>query len=56
MSTRRTLLVGLGLLVVLALVPADLTGLGLPYAGLKRYGSYILTLWLVTAKIGRAHV
>ncbi len=49
MSTRRTLLVGLGLLVVLALVPADLTGLGLPYAGLKRYGTYILTLWLVTA-------
>ena len=60
MSTRRTLLVGLGLLVVLALVPADLTGLGLPYAGLKRYGTYILTLWLVTAiaamEIGRAHV
>ena len=49
MSTRRTLLVGLGLLVVLALIPADLTGLGLPYAGLKRYGTYILTLWLVTA-------
>lgn len=49
MSTRRALLAGLGLLVVLALVPADLTGLGLPYPGLKRYGTYILTLWLVTA-------
>ena len=24
-------------------------GLGVPYAGLKRYGTYILTLWLVTA-------
>ncbi len=49
MSTRRALLLGLGLLVVLALVPADLTGLGLPYPGLKRYGTYILSLWLVTA-------
>jgi branched-chain amino acid transport system permease protein len=38
-------------LAVLALVlaPVDLTGLGIPYAGLKRYGTYILTLWLVTA-------
>ena len=31
------------------LAPVDLTGLGIPYAGLKRYGTYILTLWLVTA-------
>jgi branched-chain amino acid transport system permease protein len=31
------------------LAPVDLTSLGIPYAGLKRYGTYILTLWLVTA-------
>ena len=49
MSTRASLLLGLGLLVVLALVPADLGPLGIPYPGLKRYGTYILTLWLVTA-------
>ena len=49
MSARKSLIVGLVALVVLALVPADLTGLGLPYPGLKRYGTYILTLWLVTA-------
>jgi branched-chain amino acid transport system permease protein len=49
MSTRAALLTGLALLIVLALVPADLTGLGIPYPGLKRYGTYILTLWLVTA-------
>jgi branched-chain amino acid transport system permease protein len=36
-----------GLLLVLA--PVDLTGLGIPYPGLRRYGTYILTLWLVTA-------
>jgi branched-chain amino acid transport system permease protein len=35
--------------VALVLAPADLTSLGVPYAGLKRYGTYILTLWLVTA-------
>ncbi len=29
--------------------PLDLTGYGIPWAGLKRYGTYILTLWLVTA-------
>jgi branched-chain amino acid transport system permease protein len=45
----RTVLIAMALLAVLALVPADLTGLGLPYPGLKRYGTYILTLWLVTA-------
>jgi branched-chain amino acid transport system permease protein len=49
MSARQFLIVGLVALVVLALVPADLSGLGLPYPGLKRYGTYILTLWLVTA-------
>jgi branched-chain amino acid transport system permease protein len=33
----------------LVLVPADLTDFGIPYVGLKRYGTYVLTLWLVTA-------
>jgi branched-chain amino acid transport system permease protein len=38
-------------LVVLALVlvPVDLSDFGIPYPGLRRYGTYILTLWLVTA-------
>jgi branched-chain amino acid transport system permease protein len=36
-------------LLALTLAPVDLTGHGIPYAGLKRYGTYILTLWLVTA-------
>jgi len=49
MSTRTSLLVGLALLVLLALVPVDLNDIGLPYPGLRRYGTYILTLWLVTA-------
>ncbi|HZP98406.1 MAG TPA: branched-chain amino acid ABC transporter permease [Reyranella sp.] len=49
MSTRHSLLLGLVLLALLALIPADLTNLGIPYPGLKRYGTYILTLWLVTA-------
>src|SRR6202521_1709272 len=35
--------------MALVLVPGDLTTLGMPYVGLKRYGTYILTLWLVTA-------
>jgi branched-chain amino acid transport system permease protein len=33
----------------LILAPLDLTGYGIPWPGLKRYGVYILTLWLVTA-------
>lgn len=49
MSTRTTLLVGLASLVLLALLPLDLSNLGLPYPGLRRYGTYILTLWLVTS-------
>ncbi len=49
MSNRAAILVGLALLALLALLPADLTTLGIPYPGLKRYGTYILTLWLVTA-------
>ena len=36
-------------LAILVLAPADLTGLGLPWTGFKRYGIYILSLWLVTA-------
>jgi branched-chain amino acid transport system permease protein len=35
--------------LALVLAPVDLTGIGIPYPGLKRYGTYILTLWLVTA-------
>ena len=31
------------------LAPVDLTPYGIPYPGLRRYGTYILTLWLVTA-------
>ena len=34
---------------LLVLVPADLTGYGIPYAGFRRYGLYIMSLWLVTA-------
>ncbi len=49
MSTRTSLLVGLALLVLLALVPVDLNDIGVPYPGLRRYGTCILTLWLVTA-------
>jgi len=49
MNARRSLALALVALVLLALVPVDLSGLGLPYPGLRRYGTYILTLWLVTA-------
>ena len=49
MSNRTTLLIGVVLLVLLALAPLDLASIGLPYPGLRRYGTYILTLWLVTA-------
>ena len=49
--TRRawTLLILALAAVALVLGPLDLTEFGIPYAGLKRYGIYILTLWLVTA-------
>ena len=49
--TRRawTLLILALAAVALVLGPLDLTDFGIPYAGLKRYGIYILTLWLVTA-------
>ena len=33
-------------MAVFVLMPVDLTSIGIPYAGLKRYGTYILTLWL----------
>ncbi len=33
----------------LILAPVNLTDLGIPYPGLRRYGTYIMTLWLVTA-------
>jgi branched-chain amino acid transport system permease protein len=49
MSARTSLLLGLASLVLLALLPVDLSGMGLPYPGLRRYGTYILTLWLVTS-------
>jgi branched-chain amino acid transport system permease protein len=36
-------------LIIVILLPADMTGFGIPWPGLKRYGTYILSLWLVTA-------
>jgi len=36
-------------IIVIALLPADMTGSGIPWPGLKRYGTYIISLWLVTA-------
>lgn len=48
--TRRNLFLLLVLAAVaLILAPVDLTAHGIPYPGLKRYGTYIMTLWLVTA-------
>lgn len=50
MSIAPRWLIGLSLLLaILVLAPVDLSGIGLPYPGLKRYGTYILTMWLVTA-------
>lgn len=49
MSDRRALLLGIAAVVVLALLPADLGPLGLPWPGLRRYGTYIMSLWLVTS-------
>jgi branched-chain amino acid transport system permease protein len=34
---------------ILALMPLDLTSYGIPWGGLKRYGVFILSMWLVTA-------
>lgn len=36
-------------LAFLILFPADLTGLGIPWTGLRRYGLFIMSMWLVTA-------
>lgn len=36
-------------LLLLIVVPMDMSGFGLPWPGLKRYGMYILSLWLVTS-------
>ncbi len=35
--------------LLFVLLPLDLTGYGIPWTGLKRYGIFILSLWLVTA-------
>lgn len=38
------------LVVIFAiLAPVDLTGIGLPWTGFRRYGTYLMSLWLVTA-------
>ena len=44
----KTPLIAIALLALI-LLPADLTGFGIPWSGFKRYGLYILSLWLVTA-------
>jgi branched-chain amino acid transport system permease protein len=48
-SVPLKLVLVLAIVALLALTPADLTGFDIPWPGLKRYGIYILTLWLVTA-------
>jgi branched-chain amino acid transport system permease protein len=48
-STRAALATAIVSVLLLVLAPIDLTSLGVPYPGLKRYGTYILTLWLVTS-------
>ena len=38
------------IVVALALLaPLDLTGFGIPWTGFRRYGTYLMSLWLVTA-------
>lgn len=49
MNPRASVLTAIATLALLAVAPVDLTDLGLPFPGLKRYGTYILTLWLVTS-------
>jgi branched-chain amino acid transport system permease protein len=50
MTRERWIFLAVAILgVLLALAPLDLSGYGIPWFGLKRYGTYILTLWLVTA-------
>lgn len=47
--SRWTLLLLILAAAAFILAPVDLTPYGIPYPGLRRYGTYILTLWLVTA-------
>lgn len=49
MTSRWTLPLLCLMGLVLIILPIDLTSSGIPYPGLRRYGTYILTLWLVTA-------
>jgi branched-chain amino acid transport system permease protein len=50
MTSAPVKLIALAIVILaLIVVPADLTSLGVPWTGLKRYGLYILSLWLVTA-------
>lgn len=51
MTRLKALMLPLAVLgiALLILLPVDLTGLGIPWGGLRRYGIYILSLWLVTA-------
>lgn len=50
MNPRRIVLIAaLAIGLALILTPVDLSPYGIPYPGLKRYGTYIMTLWLVTA-------
>ncbi len=44
-----TAVLAVAVMTALVLLPLDLSQLGVPWPGLKRYGTYILTLWLVTA-------
>jgi branched-chain amino acid transport system permease protein len=48
-GSRWTVILLALFLAALVLVPLDLTAYGIPWPGLRRYGTYILTLWLVTA-------
>lgn len=49
MTAQRMMLLLTAAAIVLILAPVDLTPYGIPYDGLRRYGIYIMTLWLVTA-------
>lgn len=51
MTKLKALMLPLAVLAIalLILLPVDLTGFGIPWGGLRRYGIYILSLWLVTA-------
>jgi branched-chain amino acid transport system permease protein len=36
-------------IALLLLIPLDLTSYGIPYPGLRRYGTFIMSMWLVTS-------